>query len=118
MKTALRVIDVQHALCSGAEAAFDIDRVVERINGAIARARAAGVPVVRVVLVQHEEPDGPLRFGSARWQLDDRVAGEPGDACIRKSVPDAFDGTGLQAAWAALGPRLNPTTSSEVSLAA
>ena len=32
MKHALLIIDVQQALCSGAEAAFDIDRVVDRIN--------------------------------------------------------------------------------------
>ena len=32
MKHALLIIDVQQALCSGAEAAFDIDRVVDQIN--------------------------------------------------------------------------------------
>ncbi len=44
MKTALLIIDVQHAICVGAEAAFDIDNVVDRINQVSKRARAAGVP--------------------------------------------------------------------------
>jgi nicotinamidase-related amidase len=176
MNTALLVIDVQQALCAGAEAAFDIQPIIERINAVITQSRAAGVPVV---FVQHEEGDGALQPGSDGWQLDARLSAQPGDARIRKTAPDAFAGTGLKAlldaggierlvvcglqtdccidatvrqavalgysvelltdahstvdsggfsaadiiarhnaAWAGLGPRLTPTPSSKVSLAA
>ena len=100
MNTALLIVDVQHALCSGAEAAFDIERVVERINGVSSQARAAGVPVF---LVQHEEDFGALRFGSAGWQLDARLATGGDHTRIRKTAPDAFHGTPLQALLAAGG---------------
>lgn len=42
MTTALLIIDVQRALCTGEEAAFDIDRVLEKINAVGAKARSAG----------------------------------------------------------------------------
>jgi len=44
MTTALLVIDVQQALCSGQYAAFDIDAVIGRINALSAKARAASMP--------------------------------------------------------------------------
>ncbi|MDB5871232.1 MAG: isochorismatase [Ramlibacter sp.] len=94
MKTALLVIDVQHALCTGEEAAFDIDNVIGRINALSAKARAAGVPVV---LVQHEESDGSLEFGSDGWQLAGNLATQPGDLRVRKTAPDSFHRTDLQA---------------------
>ena len=66
MTTAVLVIDVQQALCIGDEVAFDIIGVVERINTVGTKARAVGAPVV---FVQHEEADGPFKFGSDGWQL-------------------------------------------------
>lgn len=94
MDTALLIIDVQHALCRGDEAAFDIDRVVERINTVSAAARAAGAPVV---LIQHEEDEGPFQFGSEGWQLFGGLATQPGDLPLRKRATDSFHETGLQA---------------------
>lgn len=94
MKSALLVIDVQNGLCSGEEAAFDIDRVVARINDTIAKARAAAAPVV---FVQHEESSGPLQFGSQAWQIDERLAVGPEDSRIRKTATDSFHKTGLHA---------------------
>ena len=44
MKSALLVIDVQRALCTGKYATFDAAGVIERINIAVERARAANVP--------------------------------------------------------------------------
>lgn len=52
MATALLIIDVQRALCSGEYACFEINRVIENINHLSTRARIAGVPVV---FIQHEE---------------------------------------------------------------
>lgn len=100
MKTALLIIDVQQALCSGAHAAFDVDAVVDRINGLSAAARAAGAPVV---LIQHEESDGPLLHGSAAWQLYQRLAVGPDDIRLRKTATDAFHRTELRALLQARG---------------
>jgi len=93
MKTALLIIDVQHALCAGEYAAVGIDAVIERINALSARARAAGVPVV---LIQHEEADGPLQHGTDGWQLAQRLVTDAGDLRLRKTACDSFHHTELQ----------------------
>jgi nicotinamidase-related amidase len=94
MKSALLIIDVQTAICSGRWAAFDIERVVERINHIAALARAAAVPVI---CIQHEEAEGPMQFGSEGWQLFDQLAVRAEDIRMRKSAPDSFFRTGLHA---------------------
>jgi len=100
MKSALIIIDVQQALCSGEWAMFDIDRVVDRINELATKARSVGATVF---YVQHEESQGPLQFGTQGWQLYERLATEPGDIRIRKSASDAFHGTELHAQLQARG---------------
>lgn len=94
MTSALLIIDVQHALCHGAEAAFDIAAVINRINSVSAQARAAGVPVI---LIQHEEADGPLQCGADGWQLDARLQVFDTDLRVRKTACDSFYHTDLQA---------------------
>lgn len=94
MKTALLIIDVQEALCFGEEAAFEAERVIERINTVSRTAREAGMPVV---LIQHEEEEGSLQFESAGWQLARGLATAPGDLRVRKTTPDSFHLTPLQA---------------------
>jgi nicotinamidase-related amidase len=92
MTTALLIIDVQQALCSGPWTAFDIHNVVARINAVSARAREAGAPVV---LIQHEEGEGPMLHGSAGWQLFDGLTTAPGDLRVRKTACDSFHNTPL-----------------------
>jgi nicotinamidase-related amidase len=92
MTTALLIIDVQHGLCTGRWAAFDIEQVIARINTLSDQARAAKLPVV---LVQHEEDEGPLVHGSEGWQLDARLTLAPGDLRVRKRTPNSFHGTTL-----------------------
>jgi nicotinamidase-related amidase len=92
MKSALLIIDVQAALCSGQWAAYDIDNVVDRINSLSAKARDAGMPVV---LIQHEEGEGPLQFGTEGWKLYERLAVRPEDIRIRKTGSDSFHRTEL-----------------------
>lgn len=99
-QTALLVIDVQQAMCAGDGAAFDIDNVIDRINALSARARAAGVPVV---LVQHEEDEGPLQFDTDGWQLAARLATRPDDLRVRKRTSDSFHQTDLRALLQARG---------------
>lgn len=94
MKTALLIIDVQQALCTGDQAAFDIAAVVARINALSSRARSAGLPVV---LIQHHEAVGPLQHGSAGWQLFDGLLTGPQDLRVDKTVCNSFEGTELQA---------------------
>ena len=99
MNTALLVIDVQTALCTGDEAAFDIQRIIERINAVAAKARAVGAPVF---VIQHED-DGPLQHGSEGWQLDARLSAQPDDISLRKTACDSFHHTELQALLQARG---------------
>jgi nicotinamidase-related amidase len=94
MPTALLIIDVQQALCTGEYAAHDITAVVERINGLSQRARAAGLPVV---LVQHEEAQGPLQAGSAGWALAPDLQTTATDLRVHKRTPNSFHDTGLDA---------------------
>jgi len=96
----LLIIDVQRALCCGDDAAYDIERVIDRINTVSAKARTAGVPVV---LIQHEEADGPLQFDSAGWQLDARLEVHDSDLRLRKTACDSFYRTDLQALLASQG---------------
>ncbi|MGZ5196056.1 MAG: cysteine hydrolase family protein [Ramlibacter sp.] len=93
MTSALLVIDVQKFLCTGQWAAFDIDRVIGNINAVAAKARAAGAPVI---FIQHED-EGPLRFESEGWQLDERLDLRPEDLRVRKTTCDSFQKTQLQA---------------------
>ena len=93
MTPALFIIDVQSALCSGDEEAFDIEGVIQRINAVSAKARAANA---LVCFVQHEEARGTLQFESAGWQLDERLDVRDGDLRVRKTTPDSFHGTDLQ----------------------
>ena len=92
MKSALLVIDVQQALFDETPRPFEADAVVERINTLTARARAAGVPVV---FIQHEASD--LEYNSAGWQLQPGLQVKEGDAKLRKTTPDSFLRTELEA---------------------
>jgi len=94
MKSALLIIDVQQALCSGQWAAHDIDRVVDRINAVATQARAKNIPIV---LIQHEETEGPLQYGAEGWQLYERLVAQPRDIRLRKAASDSFHNTELLA---------------------
>lgn len=93
MTTALLIIDVQRALCSGEYQCFDIPRVIEAINVLSGRARKAGVPVV---LIQQEENDSPLAHGAEGWQLAEGLETSPKDLRMRKTTPDSFYQTDLR----------------------
>ena len=84
---------MQQALCSGAQAAFEIARVTDNVNELSQRARGAGLPVL---LVQHEEAEGPMQHGSAGWALADGLRTDATDVRVRKTTPNSFHGTELQ----------------------
>ena len=100
MSTALLVIDVPHALCVGDYVVFEADRVIESVNAVLRRAREAGA---MVMIVQHEEPDGPLTHGTAGWQLAAGLRVEAGDVHLRKTATESFHDTDLRARLAARG---------------
>lgn len=93
MNTALLIIDVQRALCTGDEEVFGIDAVIDRINSLSYRARSASAPVI---FVQHEEDDGPFRSGTHGWELADGLITLPGDLRVRKTTPNSFHRTELE----------------------
>jgi len=92
MSSALLIIDVQQALCSGEYQCFDIRRVIDTINQLSTRARTAGVPVV---LIQHEEKDSPLAHGAEGWLLAESLLTETQDLRVRKTTRDSFYQTDL-----------------------
>jgi nicotinamidase-related amidase len=100
MTTALLIIDVQRALCTGEEAAFDIDRVIDKINAVGTKARTTGAPVI---LVQHEEDSGSLQFATEGWQLAEGLVALPEDLRVRKTTPDSFHQTELNPRLQELG---------------
>ncbi len=93
MTRALLIIDVQQGLCEGEGAAWDCGKVIARINRVAAHARASGVPVV---FIQHEDATALVQ-GSRAWQLADGLLTEPDDLRVRKTTPDSFLRTDLQA---------------------
>lgn len=94
MTSAVLVIDVQQGLCEGEGAAFDCDGTIARINCVTQKARLAGVPVV---FIQHESRSGYLEHGSAAWQFAKGLDVQPSDAKLRKTTPDSFLRTDLEA---------------------
>jgi nicotinamidase-related amidase len=99
--TALLIIDLQRVLCTGEYACHEVDAVIGRVNGLIARAREAGSPVI---FVQHEEAEGEqMRHGSEGWQLDERLAALPEDRRVFKTSPDSFHQTDLDPVLKGLG---------------
>ncbi len=94
MATAVLIIDVQQGLCEGPEAVFDAAGTIERINRVNSHARGKGA---LVVFIRHESQSGLLTHGSAAWQLARGLVTKPSDQFIRKTTPDSFLGTGLEA---------------------
>jgi nicotinamidase-related amidase len=92
MAAALLIIDVQQVLCSGDQAAYDVERVIDRINVVSRKARAAGV---LVVVIQHETSGGEMDFGTDAWQLAPALEVQAGDTRLRKTATDSFHRTRL-----------------------
>ena len=94
-QAALVVVDVQVGVM---REAWDAARVIGNVACAVARARAAGVPVV---WVQHADDNLPK--DSAPWQwVPELVPGE-GEPRVHKRFNSSFEQTGLEAGLAALG---------------
>lgn len=93
MKSALLVIDFQNAIFTDPPA-YQGMVVLDRIHSLINRARAAGLAIV---YVQHDEPGTDWQKASDTWKFPDAIAPRLGDFVSPKNIPDAFEGTALQA---------------------
>lgn len=100
MKSAVLVIDVQAGLFAWDDGPFEADAVVERINAVTARARNQNVPMI---MIQHESESGFLAFEGEGWELQPNLVSLPSDIIIRKTTPDSFLETNLQAELEKLG---------------
>ena len=100
---ALIVVDVQTAFVSGGDAVPDADRLLDRVNDLLDRARQAGVVVV------HLQNDGAPGSGdepnTPGWELYLPVKPGPSEQVIRKLRDDGFDGTPLGEALVGAGVR-------------
>jgi nicotinamidase-related amidase len=92
LTTAIVVIDVQQAICSGSCKTFNADQVISTINYVTDKARTDGIPVF---FVQHETQDGPFRRGSEGWALAEGLHCNDDDIYIYKRFSDAFKETDL-----------------------
>jgi len=94
-KTALLVIDVQNGV---AEGAYNLEAVVANIGAAVAKARAAHVPVV---WVQHSDEELPQ--GSDAWQIVPQLKPAEAEAKIDKLYRSSFEATNLEDVLTGLG---------------
>lgn len=101
MRTALLVIDYQNAIFA-APAAYQVEIVLERIGQLIARARAAGAPVI---FVQHgvAEAGSSWETGSDSWAFPAAIAPQPHDYVSPKQSCDAFRNSALERHFAEQG---------------
>lgn len=86
-KAALVVVDTQVGVLARA---WDTPRVVANVAHAVARARAAGTPVL---WVQHA--DSQLVSGSPEWQLVPELQPQAGEATVHKQHESSFENTTL-----------------------
>ncbi len=92
MPAAVLIIDVQEILCSGDQAAYEVERVINRINLVSRKARVAGA---LVVVIQHETHGGEMDYGTDSWKLAPALAIHAGDILVRKTATDSFHRTEL-----------------------
>ena len=86
--TALLVIDVQAGNFEESAPDYGGSDLLAKISHLIARARAAGVPVV---YVQHCGPEGAIdQPGTPGWEIHPAIAPKEGDVVVQKRHSDAF----------------------------
>jgi nicotinamidase-related amidase len=90
---ALLVIDVQMFGFGKDSPIHAGESLLANIGGLIARARAAGVPVI---YVQHCGAEGEIdEPGTSAWEIHPAIAPAAGDPVVQKRHPDAFQETTL-----------------------
>src|SRR5262245_3264348 len=104
MKSALVVIDVQKGMWAHPDyPPYDDKGVLERIAFLIAKARAAGAPVMFVQHHNVDEAEHPLKPGLPGYPCHDAIAPKTGDDVTVKHKSSAFHGTDFDAKLKARG---------------
>ncbi len=96
----LLVVDVQNVMFDERWSVYRGEEVVDRIAGLLNRARASEAPIV---FIRHTEEEGPMVEGSEGWQIHEKLAPQPGEIILQKTVPDSFHETELQERLQELG---------------
>src|SRR6201999_1075957 len=84
-------------------APHDGDGVLARIGDLIAKARAAGAPVMYVQHHGKDQPNHPFKQGLPGYPFHDAIAPGPGDDVTVKHKSSAFHGTDFDARLKARG---------------
>lgn len=91
---ALIVVDMQSAFVSGRDAIPHAERVLQRTEQLIAKARAADALIVQL---QNDGPEGASdEPGTPGWRLHLPVDTDRGEVVIRKLYDDGFEDTELE----------------------
>ena len=93
--SALLVVDVQNGVVEGA---YKRDEVINNIETAMAKARAANIPVL---WVQHSDEE--LVIDSDEWQIVSELIPLEGEPMVRKTFRSSFEGTNLEEILSELG---------------
>jgi nicotinamidase-related amidase len=100
VSTALLLVDIQRGMFGPEEVCHEPGRLIENAAGLLARARAAGVPVLHV---QHCEAEGPLAHRSEGWQIHPSAVPRDGEPVIEKWACSSFYRTDLDRRLRAAG---------------
>jgi streptothricin hydrolase len=95
------VIDIQRNMFEGDPAIWDGVELLARLSELVARARAAGVPVIFVR--NCGGPGDPDEPGTVGWELSPALPRLEGKPIVDKRSPDAFVDTGLDGLLRARG---------------
>jgi nicotinamidase-related amidase len=87
-RSALLVVDVQNGVVGGA---YKRDEVISNVDAAVAKARAAHVPVI---WVQHSDEE--LIIDSVEWQLVSELIPLNAEPMVRKTFRSSFEATNLE----------------------
>ncbi|WJR77406.1 cysteine hydrolase family protein [Bradyrhizobium sp. NP1] len=98
---ALVLIDLQNEYLAGPLALPDAPRAVDHVARLLARARAAGTPVVHVA--HKGRAGGMFDREGPRGQIVQALVPITGEAVVEKALPNAFAGTQLQEVLAGSG---------------
>lgn len=94
-QAALVIIDAQNEYRSGALPLAGVDQAMNRLGVLLARARAAGTPVIHVA--QIGRPGGLFDPESAGGAFLDEASPREAERIVRKRLPNSFAGTDLHA---------------------
>jgi len=102
-ESVLVLIDIQNEYFDGPLKLSGVEAAAETAAGLLARARAAGAPVVHV---RHKgRPGGAFDPEAARGQIHASVTPLPGETVVDKGLPNSFAGTTLAEALEGIDKR-------------